>query len=517
MNWLLFLSLAPLVVSSATISKLLIHSPNHLSNVEMSHVLSPIGKASSMGNTLLPAYFYGLHLCDSLDYMNATRVHPDPEKEDVPWKPSTPFFLVAHFARDCSAVRQARTAQNLGAAALFLVDTECLCTDTDCEKEEGQQCEEYDPSLKDNGSGGDIGIHTVLVRKSAGDKIVKALRHDNQHVMMELRLDYVDYQMSSYEVWTSPTDMYSRYWLWEWGKVYPALKQHAELHWHPYIINGYKGWRCNANTPDLSCTTHCTNHGRYCNPADIEKNITGRDSVIESLRRQCLWETKEHEKFFDYAQRFQHQCYHNFDEQHQTEKPTTRFSDPKCISEVLKQAGFNEKAIEKCMEESGSVDSNATNSKLDRAMHSRESNEILQYPAMVVDSVLFESVLTANALFENICENMAFNVTPPVCYSCSWCTSDVAGCVELGSCEAARKHRHEEEEKKKHSAPRPRRHPFLHFLKWTFFLILLGGCIYAGWTYFVQQRNDFPRHAFAGGDGGHRGVLTEYMQLSTQD
>lgn len=60
-----------------------------------------------------------------------------------------------------SVVAQVRKAQHMGAIGVIIADNTCLCKDEAsgvCSKSEDTPCEQVEPIMADDGSGGDITI-----------------------------------------------------------------------------------------------------------------------------------------------------------------------------------------------------------------------------------------------------------------------------------------------------------------------------------------------------------------------
>lgn len=69
---------------------------------------------------------------------------------------------------------------------MILADNHCLCSDEKCFNEYfATMCEESSPIPEDDGSGGDITIPTMLMRRRDADAIKEILRK-NQSVQVEM-------------------------------------------------------------------------------------------------------------------------------------------------------------------------------------------------------------------------------------------------------------------------------------------------------------------------------------------
>lgn len=411
---------------------------------------------------------------------------------------------------------QARVAQNGGAAALIVMDHTCLCSDKDCEPT--KPCQDERPEIPDDGTGADINIPTVLVRKEAGDQFKETLEKDGVGILMELRFDYMsDPGKIDYHIWTTPTDSLSRYLIRSTSleTLAGAFAEHNVIFIpHQFLYPGHIYLSCgqehngtagvsSSSGQEKACDELCTNDGRYCAISDLNHNISGAEIVTESLRRICIRETHQADKgviWWKYARSHQTQCYNH--------EPTL-FSDPKCIERVMKEAGINIHSVNDCMEKSGGTTGTAANTKLDEEILAQMRHGVVQHPWASINRRLTDKAPLPMDTLQLLCDELEYKPTP--CHHCAWCYDDPIGCVQLGSCEAARKRKNDKPTKNK-----PKGGGFWRFLKVVFWTTLVGGAGYAAWLYSHSNAGSVPMLSNNFRDQA-RGVLTDYMQLNSED
>ena len=121
-------------------------------------------------------YYADADLCDgNTDYSRGG--YPTRENDEsgsmAPWK--APFILMVDRG-SCPFVKKVRNAQKLGAAAVIIADTTCLCVAGDsCQSEGDAYCETKEPIMADDGSGKDVTIPSYLMFKQDADPIKKVL------------------------------------------------------------------------------------------------------------------------------------------------------------------------------------------------------------------------------------------------------------------------------------------------------------------------------------------------------
>lgn len=237
---------------------------------------------------------------------------------------------------------QARRGQdNIGAAAVVILDDMCVCTHADCNTT-ASVCAPHEPLLVNDGStsnnadGSDIVIPTVMIYKTSADQLRNLIQDKNQALLMELAFGRGNEEkpaapanndttcevtpIAYYSLWTTPIDPVSVQLFGSFPKVMAELqKQITEDDYgddliasiiqfyssHPYLIQGNDAhtsdndndnkenkdgyWNCPTNA---ACAHLCTNNGRYCTTPTRASTLHGISTVQvvkESLRRACIW------------------------------------------------------------------------------------------------------------------------------------------------------------------------------------------------------------------------------------
>ena len=319
-----------------------------------------------------------------------------------------PFFLLADLG-GCTPVSKARRAQELGASGLILASHRCLCNEN-CTEE--KNCDEHLPPLPDDGSGASISIPTMMIGRGKGEHVKSAMRKQGA-VVMEMAWHTPRHEHNvSIDLWYTPTHRNTEDFLANFSSLALLLKDKLEFHPFPYIMDGTK-MQCHqhANDPGSACYEMCTNNGRYCSVT--HKGIHGKEVVIESLRRMCLWKHHAEGGFWDYVNHFQKFC-----------QSADFFANKDCIKDVFKHSNVKEEAIEECMKDSGDVEADDTNSLLAEAVS--RSEHIVETPTLWVNWLPLKWPMSTRSVFEAYCMGFAEGKAPHVCYVCGYCGDPVA-------------------------------------------------------------------------------------------
>ena len=361
-------------------------------------------------------------------------VERDGEGNALPF--ASPFILMIDRG-DCSFVQKVRNAQHAGAAAVLIADSTCICGMSDCVMSEGQVfCEEQEPIMDDDGTGGDITIPSFLVFKQDADKIKAEIKDKNQPVRAEMtfRLPTPDATVE-YELWTTASNVLSDRFLQTFGSAALALAGEAKFTPQIYIYDGTRAG-CRGLNGMNQCVGLCTNSGRYCatDPDnDLLAGLTGADVVTESLRRICIWNMygvadSVGEPWWVYVKNFIVQC-------NDPEQPM-KYKDMDCITNVMTMANIDPSQINDCMEASGGLTADAPNTELEKMITSKEISGAIIIPSVFVNQVPIRGELSYRNVFRAICAGYATGSEPKICQSCMYCT-DERSCVEShGKCKA---------------------------------------------------------------------------------
>lgn len=378
-------------------------------------------------------YYTGSDLCDS-QKVDPTTGHPsrvnDPKTNKMePWP--SPFILMVDRG-SCSFVQKARNAQHAGAAGVIIADNLCLCNDAACLNvtSDVQNCQNSEPIMADDGSGGDITIPAFLMFKMDANQIIEEVKDHDSPVQIEMSwsLPHPDSKVE-YELWTVPSEEVSKDFQKTWKDI--AVKMGKKLYFtpHQYVYDGIKS-RCQTGDGRNMCFNLCTNNGRYCatDPDnDLEHGITGADVVKEALRRICVWKHFGESDglgtiYWDYISQFLNRCDSN-----------DFFANEDCIKDAFKHSKIDKKRIDQCMDDSGGLTQNVPNILLDREIEAASRRGVVVLPTMFVNSAPLRGAMTTNTVFNAVCAGFVDGAEPSVCTKCKGC-SDIGQCVKKGSC-----------------------------------------------------------------------------------
>jgi len=443
------------------------------------------------GSIAQNVYYADSDLCDA--DVDTRTGYPEREKDKSgkmePWL--SPYILMVDRG-GCTFVQKVRNAQRSGAAGVVIADNTCLCNDSECTAQNNGSCETTEPIMADDGSGADISIPSFLMFKRDADS-VKAELTSNRPVQIEMAwsLPSPDDRVE-YDLWTVPTDSVSKDFLTTFKPVAEALGSHAYFTPHMYVYDGVRS-HCQGNDGENFCYNLCTNNGRYCatDPDnDLEHGISGADVVRESLRRLCIWNHYGSTDgigsvWWDYTKEFSDRC-----------SSSDFFANEDCVKDAYKHAKVDGDKIDRCMQDSGGLEKDSTNSFLATEVASQAQRGVVVVPTAFVNTAAIRGSLTVSNVFSAICAGFVQGSAPLICTMCSQC-SDVVGCVKAkGKCTA-----HQGDGNSQGGVST---HTF--FTSMMFVIAVFGGL--GAWHY--KKTKDDMRDQV-------RGILAEYMPLEDQD
>lgn len=324
----------------------------------------------------------------------------------------------------CNFLTKVENAQISGAAAVVIADNTCLCSDTDtgdCVSFESGGCEDSEPVMTTGsfGDGMDISIPSLLLSKKDADSI-KAELLGNGTVDIEISFELPTSDYVNYELWI---DITSDNWD---GLVIESFKQLAvafgnRTRFVPKMYM-YDGASSGCYGEGSGCYNLCTNNGRYCakDPDnDLMNGVSGSDVVRENLRITCIWKVYGEadgigEKWFDYLALFKLKC---------------RLFDQGCVDRVLLNLDMDVERIENCMEDSGPIREDVSNTILDGMIADKVKRDIQLLPAIFVnDQQIYGSFSRSNA-FLAICASFSDDVRndingSSICQTCRYGTEE---------------------------------------------------------------------------------------------
>lgn len=394
-----YLVVATLVASSTRLLAQSDAMPDHVSSKLMIHVPHRLFKESAYDHR--EAMFgrppYGKSISQNVYYADSYMCTNEKNSTlKKAWE--LPFILLVNRGGDCSSVRKVRNAQHAGASAVLIADDGCQCSDRTCVDASGSDsCRNDEPFLYDDGSGADVSIPSFLMFKLDADQ-VKAELVQNRPVQIEMswtlptRNDRV-----AYNLWTVPKDPVGWEFLATFQPLAVALGDRAYFTPHEYLLDGDAdphGTRsfCRDHNGENYCYHVCTNNGRYCAAGpnqDLEPIFSGPDVIRESLRRLCVWDIYGASngigvQWWEYVAEFQKRC-----------NSPDIFANQDCIDHVYQSAGVDGALVAQCMTDSGGVDADIANVKLDQQIQLQSQRGVVVAPTISVNGAIVRGSLSA--------------------------------------------------------------------------------------------------------------------------
>lgn len=482
-------------------SRLMIHVPHKLfKEGGYDHREALFGRPPYGGSIAQNVYYTESDLCDPGKAIIKTHPKDVNEKGEVELK--RPYILMVDRG-SCAFVQKVRNAQRHGAAGVVIADNTCLCSDQDCMSQQTSEngvppaCETAEPVMADDGSGADVSIPSFLMFKHDADNVKEELTK-NRPVRMEMQwsLPHPDDRVE-YDLFSSPTDPVAHHFFNEFKPIAHALKDRAYFTPHMYIFDGVRS-QCHGMNGENQCFNLCSNNGRYCamDPdKNLDKGVSGYDVVKESLRRHCIWSNYGEkdgigEKWWDYVHEFDKRC-----------SAMEYFNNEDCVKDAYKHSHVDAQMIERCMENSGSLDKDTTNSFLEGELKAQADLGVVIMPTAFVNRVAIRGSMTVSNIFQAICAGYALTAVPHVCQMCSHC-GDAAACVKHGHCT----------QKMGGAAPSGGGAPegsvsSTSFYGWMFFVV--GAFSVIGVWHYKKTRDDMREQV--------RTILADYMPLTDSE
>ena len=387
---------------------------------------------------------YGSTVEMPVRYVNSTLCSPD-DVDALDNSGEDPFFLMVERG-DCTYVTKARNAQLHGASGLVVANHRCECGWTDnCSSEE--PCQMYFSHMHDDGTGSDIRIPSVLLKKRDADAIKAEIRRGTDVVRMQLTFDVPSPdQKVEYQLWMNPlersSDGHGQELIQDNWK-HAAVELGARASFTP-SMNFQSGLFLLVQSTIVSCFPFqfplsdacdelCSENGRYCayDPQGLLANspITGADVVSEILRRLCVWEVYGREngigqEFWDYLAEFHQRC-------DPSDTLGESFADPACIALAMESAGIDAPAIDSCIADSGGLEQDVFNPIMEQQLMDGFEDAVTHTPYLFVNEVPVRGRITFATTFKAICSGFPQGSEPEICLSCS-SSSAVEECVVAG-------------------------------------------------------------------------------------
>jgi hypothetical protein len=294
---------------------------------------------------------------------------------------------------DCPFAMKARNAQNIGAAALIVIDN----IEEDVTR----------VIMADNGSGGNISIPVLMIGKLDGEVIKRYLATPQYaiRVSMALTFDMIDTGDSvNYDIWMSSEMENLRVFLHDFSELALKFKE-GEINLAPHFVMWYSTISKDANFT----ITHpdCLSGGRYCAPdPDYDGPNSGRDIIYENLRQLCIYKGTSRKPnpnlWWQYVSAFYETC------------PQDEFGQ-RCSEKAMEKVNIKPKDIDKCVRSSfeGKDETLADNTFLREEKFGMIEKGVIFYPAIYINNQNFRGDLEADELMDALCSG--FTNKPNAC------------------------------------------------------------------------------------------------------
>lgn len=130
-------------------------------------------------------------------------------------------------------------------------------------------------------------------------------------------------------------------------------------------------------------------------------------------------------EWWDYVEEFMYRC--------DNEEENNHFTSENCVADAMSHANVDKSAIDQCMQQSGGLDGDVSNTMLDAELANREKSGVVLIPSLYINKAPIRGEMAYVTTFRAICAGYAAGYEPKVCLSCMNCP-DTQGCVERGYC-----------------------------------------------------------------------------------
>jgi hypothetical protein len=345
----------------------------------------------------------------------------------VPVEAEGPGAVIVLYDRgECAFSAKVLNAQGANAHAVIIVDN---------------VADGPDLIMADDGTGANIAIPALFVRKEYGDKI-KAEMSTGTNVMVKLHwsMPSPDNHVE-WSLWTSANDPNSVSFKHQFAEPAKHFGLHATFTPH-YLVIGGTWFDCDeffeleSGERVSKCGKQCTNSGRYC-AEDPEQNqdmgVDGEDVVQENLRQICLWRavnaTSSEGVWWDYVQQFQTLC-----------APDAASFTRECSDGVLLKYPNGAELIEsvgECVVASGGSDSDGgINTLLEHELSKRMEASVILLPTVRINNRDYRGKLSCPEpialgscpVLAAICDGYDEGTSPAVCSGeYCWKGTDICG------------------------------------------------------------------------------------------
>ena len=308
----------------------------------------------------------------------------------------------------CSVEEQVRRAQDLGALTVLIVNERCSSFNSAC------RIEAREFASQNERKSSTASIPALLIYKEDAAAIKSVLRKGQQVVVsISFAIPAPDDRVE-YDLWMTPMDPDA--------STFLSTFQMAASVWGDHVFF----------TPHMivnRCPVGSEGRWRYCDPYFESKVMTEMDSVLESLRRICIWRAHGSDgygqKWWDYASDFSHTCPGKLARREQTLE--------ECAHLTMARNSVDVEAIKTCIESSGGQLEQAEhlpNDLLEEAVESaNQDGKPMDHASLYVNEVKIYGRLSFDSAFQGICSGFADSSVPDVCVECINQRGSTQSCV----------------------------------------------------------------------------------------
>eukprot|EP00939_MAST-03C_sp_MAST-3C-sp1_P005510 g5510.t1 len=382
-------------------------------------------------------------------------VYPDATTETWRSQANDEEFILLIDRGTCNFVKKVRNAEEAGASAVLIADSQCLNGDPygycdDYGKPTGGTststpgtcangnaahalgctgAESALPFMANDGSGDNIRIPSYLVSAYNAQNLKSALCSKSDKSSCSVAADYTSFVMVTmewdvpstdghvdWEIWTSSEDWYGAEFKREFARVARELEESTDFTPHYYHYDGLESGCMDATSGENVCVSNCINSGRYCSITPHGENIdsvTGADVVKENLRQMCVWKvskaaSKEYQ-WWDYIVDYADQCFGE-------EGVENSESLEQCSTQVMQENGITYADVQSCITGSGGYDVNGgANTMLQADLEMKKQLMILELPTIIVNGATLRLSPSYGPVLTAICAAYTDGTEPLIC------------------------------------------------------------------------------------------------------
>eukprot|EP01017_Pseudomicrothorax_dubius_P031965 TRINITY_DN4135_c0_g1_i3.p1 TRINITY_DN4135_c0_g1~~TRINITY_DN4135_c0_g1_i3.p1 ORF type:complete len:447 (-),score=95.84 TRINITY_DN4135_c0_g1_i3:63-1403(-) len=298
-----------------------------------------------------------------------------------------PFVLVKR--GDCDFVTMTRYSEMVGAKLVIVIDNKVENID--------------DVIMSDDGMGASLGIPTIMISGTDGEKLLTALdseKKSDRLVSMTVKFELPQTTHVTYYLWTSAATPEGYTFSRRFENFHKLLGDQVTF------IPSYVIWFCHScrlNHFSDASNPNCLGGGRYCSPdPDAEEGpASGRDVVAEDLRQLCIWNVSS-DLWWSYMSEFGSRCSEHFPRD--------------CAHRIMEEVGIDTRAVDSCIEKSwnGADPLLGRNDRLRISRRYFRRMKIPFWPAIIINNVTYRGNMEdPEEVFDAICA--AFTKPPEIC------------------------------------------------------------------------------------------------------